>query len=92
MNMTKRLAVLLSAVLLTTFAKGLAAQPAYPDRAVTLVVPFTAGSGSDIIARIVGPRLAERWRQPVVETTSPAPAATSARRRWPGPRRTATRC
>ena len=71
MNMTRRLAVLLCALLPTTFASGLAAQPAYPDRAVTLVVPFTAGSGSDIIARIVGPRLAERWRQPVVVDNKP---------------------
>ena len=71
MNMIQRLAALLPAVLVTTFAGGLAAQPAYPDRAVTLVVPFTAGSGSDIIARIVGPRLAERWRQPVVVDNKP---------------------
>ena len=71
MTMTKSLAILLSAVLPATFAAGLAAQAAYPDRAVTLVVPFTAGSGSDIIARIIGPRLAERWRQPVVVDNKP---------------------
>ena len=62
---------MLTAVLPATFASGLAAQAAYPDRAVTLVVPFTAGSGSDIIARIVGPRLAERWRAPVVVDNKP---------------------
>jgi tripartite-type tricarboxylate transporter receptor subunit TctC len=47
------------------------AQGAYPDRAVTLVVPFTAGSGSDIISRLIGPRLAERWKQPVVVDNKP---------------------
>jgi len=47
------------------------AQGAYPERPVTLVVPFTAGSGSDIIARIVGPRLSERWKQPVVVDNKP---------------------
>ena len=62
---------MLTAVLPSTFAGGLAAQATYPDRAVTLVVPFTAGSGSDIIARIVGPRLAERWRAPVVVDNKP---------------------
>ena len=71
MIMTRCLAVMLTAVLPATFASGLAAQAAYPDRAVTLVVPFTAGSGSDIIARIVGPRLAERWRAPVVVDNKP---------------------
>jgi tripartite-type tricarboxylate transporter receptor subunit TctC len=38
----------------------------FPNRPVTLVVPFTSGSGSDTIARIVGPKLSEKWKQPVV--------------------------
>ena len=38
----------------------------YPSRPVVLVVPFTAGSGSDIISRIISPRLSERWKQAVV--------------------------
>ncbi|HEY4375128.1 MAG TPA: tripartite tricarboxylate transporter substrate binding protein [Burkholderiales bacterium] len=47
------------------------AQGAYPERPVTMVVPFTAGSGSDIIARIVGPQLAQRWKQPLVVDNKP---------------------
>lgn len=39
---------------------------AFPDRTVTLVVPFTPGSGSDIIARIIAPKLSERWKQAVI--------------------------
>ena len=39
---------------------------AFPERTVTLVVPFTPGSGSDIIARIIAPKLSERWKQPVI--------------------------
>lgn len=38
----------------------------YPNKVVTLVVPFTSGSGSDTISRIVGPKLSERWKQPVI--------------------------
>lgn len=38
----------------------------FPSRPVTLVAPFTPGSGSDTISRIIGPRLAERWKQAVV--------------------------
>ena len=46
-------------------ASSFAAQ-AFPDRTVTLVVPFTPGSGSDIIARIIAPKLSERWKQAVI--------------------------
>jgi tripartite-type tricarboxylate transporter receptor subunit TctC len=38
----------------------------YPERVVSLIVPFTAGSGSDILARIISPRLSERWHQAVI--------------------------
>jgi tripartite-type tricarboxylate transporter receptor subunit TctC len=47
------------------------AHAAYPDRTVTLVVPFTPGSGSDIIARIIAPKLSERWKQPVIVDNKP---------------------
>ncbi len=40
-------------------------------RPITLVVPYTPGTGIDIIARVVGPRLAERWGQPVVVENKP---------------------
>jgi len=62
----------------TRLALGLAAaacsalaQAAYPDRTVTLVVPFTPGSGSDIIARIVAPKLSELWKQAVIVDNKP---------------------
>ena len=38
----------------------------WPARPVTLVVPYTPGTGADILARILGPRLGERWKQAVV--------------------------
>lgn len=49
------------------------AQPAatFPSKPVTLVVPFTSSSGSDIIARIISPKLAARWGQPVVVDNKP---------------------
>ncbi|HSW20237.1 MAG TPA: tripartite tricarboxylate transporter substrate binding protein, partial [Ramlibacter sp.] len=34
-------------------------------------VPFTPGSGSDTIARIIGPKLAAKWGQPVVVDNKP---------------------
>lgn len=39
---------------------------AYPSAPVTLVVPFAAGSGTDAVARIVGKKLGDRLKQPVL--------------------------
>jgi tripartite-type tricarboxylate transporter receptor subunit TctC len=47
------------------------AEPAFPTRPVTLVVPYTPNSGSDILARILGPKLQARWGQPVVVDNRP---------------------
>lgn len=49
---------------------ALAAIPAlaqnYPTKPVRLVISFTPGSSTDIIARAVAAKLQEMWRQPVV--------------------------
>ncbi len=47
-------------------APALHAQPAYPSRTITLVVPYTPGTGADLIARLLSPRLAERLAVAVV--------------------------
>jgi tripartite-type tricarboxylate transporter receptor subunit TctC len=43
-----------------------AAAQVYPTRTVTIVVPYTPGTGADILSRTLGPRLAERWKVAVV--------------------------
>ena len=43
-----------------------AASPVWPDKPVTLVVPYPAGAGVDPVARLVGKHLSELWGQPVV--------------------------
>ncbi|MBO9516419.1 MAG: tripartite tricarboxylate transporter substrate binding protein [Variovorax sp.] len=49
----------------------LARAQAYPARAIKLVVTQAAGSGSDVIARLVGDRLAEALKQPVIVENRP---------------------
>ena len=43
----------------------------YPQRNVQIVVPYTPGTGADIIARVLGPRLAERWNVGVIADNRP---------------------
>jgi len=42
---------------------GMAAAQSFPQKIVRIVVPFPAGSGGDIVARIYTPRLAEATGQ-----------------------------
>src|SRR2546427_10551193 len=47
-------------------ALAAAAQAQYPSRMVRAIVPYTPGSSADLIARNLGPRLAESWKVPFV--------------------------
>jgi tripartite-type tricarboxylate transporter receptor subunit TctC len=53
-------------------APGSYAQDAWPTRPIKLVVPQGPGSGSDVIARLLGDRLAQHLKQPVVIENNPA--------------------
>jgi tripartite-type tricarboxylate transporter receptor subunit TctC len=59
-----RMIAAIAAVALSTTAP--AAAQDWPVRPITMVVPFAAGSGSDILGRIIGPRLAENLGASVI--------------------------
>ena len=52
------------------------AQTAYPDRPVHFIVPFTAGSGTDIVARTVGEAMSRSLKQPIVIENRPGAGGT----------------
>ena len=43
----------------------------FPVRTVHLIVPYTPGTGADILSRALGPKLAERWKIAVVTENKP---------------------
>lgn len=59
-------AVLAAAFLVTTTALSAAAQDAWPTRPITMVVPFAAGSSSDVAGRVLAARMSEVLGQQVI--------------------------
>ena len=62
--------------LLTAFFVGIASAQTYPSKPIKIIVPFTPGSATDVMARIVGERLNAAWGQPVVVDNRPGAGGT----------------
>jgi tripartite-type tricarboxylate transporter receptor subunit TctC len=62
-------------IILALAAALLACAPAhaddYPSRPIRLIVPFAPGGGTDVLARIVGQRLSEKWGKAVIVENQP---------------------
>src|SRR6059058_1134077 len=56
------------------------AQPApaadYPNHAIKMIVPFAAGGGTDVLARIIAQNLNSKWGEPVVVENQPGASGT----------------
>ena len=60
---------LFAAVLL--YCSGSLAQDPYPGENIRIIVPFSPGTGIDILARTLGTRLAERWKVSIIVDNRP---------------------
>ncbi len=60
-----------AAAAMTLAAIPIAAHAQQAGRAITIVVPYTPGSGPDILARLIGEEVQARWSQPVVIDNKP---------------------
>jgi tripartite-type tricarboxylate transporter receptor subunit TctC len=61
-----RMAFLLTSVAVAACIGGSSARAEWPDRPIKMIVPFSAGSSSDTIARIVAAKMSERLGQQIV--------------------------
>ena len=57
---------LLAAVVSSAFPGPVAAAAAYPAKPIRLIVPFAPGGGTDMVARVIAPRMTERLGTSVV--------------------------
>jgi len=65
------LGALSAGVLGATGARPVLGQPAWPGKLVRIVVPYTPGTGMDILARTLGPHLQAAWGQAIVVENRP---------------------
>jgi len=61
--------------LIALFA-GVASAQTYPSKPIKIIVPFTPGSATDVMGRIVGERLNTAWGQPVIVENKPGAGGT----------------
>jgi tripartite-type tricarboxylate transporter receptor subunit TctC len=72
MKLVRNLAALACCALIAGAASG----QGFPNKPVKLIVPFTAGSATDILARTVGQKLTEMWGQSVIVDNRPGAGGT----------------
>ncbi len=73
--MNRRVLLLLLLAVSTLAGPGVNAET-WPARPVKMIVPFPPGGGADTLARIIGPKLADLWGQPVLIENRPGASGT----------------
>src|SRR5690349_389876 len=53
-------------IALTVLGAGASVAQTYPSRPIRLIVPFAPGGGTDMVARVIAPRMSERLGTQVV--------------------------
>ena len=76
--MRKRIFIASAALLAVagSWAQSPAGAGDYPNKIIKLIVPFTAGSATDIMARIIGERLSASMGQSIVVENRPGAGGT----------------
>ena len=80
-------AAVFASVFLVAATAGAQTAATFPAKPVQVIVPYAAGGVTDILARIVALRLADKWKQPVIVDNKPGAGTvigTAAAARAPG--------
>lgn len=75
-SVTFRRALSAAFVAVNVFATIPADAAPFPEKAIRMVVAFPPGGGGDFMARIMGEKLGEAWRHPVITDNRPGASAT----------------
>jgi tripartite-type tricarboxylate transporter receptor subunit TctC len=75
---TRRMFLASLAIAVSSAMVGAAMAQSYPTRPVTIVVPFIAGGGTDLLARLTAQRLASRLGKPFLVENRPGGSTTLA--------------
>ena len=73
------LTTLCAAALTSALAPGSAFAQDYPARTITIVVPFSPGGATDVVARTIAEKLTQRLGKPVVVENRPGGGGAIAR-------------
>jgi tripartite-type tricarboxylate transporter receptor subunit TctC len=57
---------IVACVIIAAAWPGMAVSQSFPTKPIRLVVPFAAGGGTDLLARLIAQKLTEAWGQAVV--------------------------
>lgn len=70
--------IALRALVAVVFLAGAGLAPAqlFPTKPVKIIVPFTPGGSADTAARIIGEKMSDEWKQPVLVENKPGAGTT----------------
>jgi tripartite-type tricarboxylate transporter receptor subunit TctC len=65
-QMIQTFRILLAVLMFSALSPPVTAADTYPTKPIRLIVPFAPGGGTDMVARVIAPRMSERLGTPVV--------------------------
>jgi tripartite-type tricarboxylate transporter receptor subunit TctC len=77
MTMTKRLLIGASVAFLATLSSTMAGAQGYPNKNITVIIPFAGGSASDVVSRILFDRMSKNMKQPIIVENRPGAGGNS---------------